>query len=154
MRVARAKDAHALAAETGRKAFGEGDDRLIVLLPAVETGLALVQRLGVAHMQANFVEAESRIERVGQALLPQSKQAQDVFGLASRRGGLDLDRAHRPVRSEEQDFERPPALATRAQRGARLLQQGRKRAFQSRDVEKRLRRTACGPSRQAAAVAA
>ena len=115
----------ALAADARSDAVDQCRHVVIVLRARVEIALLLHHDFSAARGQANEIETEAGIERIGQCIEPLAKQPVDEIRLGDRLSGLHTDAAHRAVGAEEACFQHPRALAGAIHRGDQRLRKTR-----------------------------
>ena len=101
MGVLRQMHDHAPAADPRGDAVDQRGQFVIVVHIGVEIALLLHHDFGAAGGQADEIEAEAGIERIGQRVEPLAKQPVDHLGPGHGLPGIDGDRAHRAVGAEE-----------------------------------------------------
>ena len=92
------------------------DQRGHAVLPGViarQFGLPRRQRLGAGHRQANRVEAEAGVERVGKGVDPFGEQAHHRRGIARRQAGFHLQPATCAIAAFQYHDKAPPPDAAR-----------------------------------------
>ena len=125
MSVALHETQHARAAETRRQTIKQFAE-LPLGLPRFEGDKVALRRAEIfraRHGQAQRVETETGIERIGQRIELFMKQPGKDFRIARRPQGLDRQPAHGAVGAKKTRLERTPALAAPLQNGFGLMDQ-------------------------------
>ena len=131
MRVPGDEAQHALAAEARGQAIDQRADLLFAGGAAVEACLRRGERFGMQHGEADEVEAEAGVERIGHGFHALAIEANDRFRRPRRAAGLDDHGAHHAVHAEEAGLEHAPALAARLEHRRRSPRAGRRRPLRS-----------------------
>ena len=138
MRLMRRKAQHAFAAKARRKAIDEISDVAFLRALPLEADLALRQSFGVEDAKADNVEAESRIERIGERLGLQAKEPQQRFDIARGRAGFETQGSDGAVGAKEARFKSAAAFAAPFENAHRFRDQRPQNILYRREIEKRL----------------
>src|SRR3546814_979435 len=111
MRVGGTRPPYSPASEPRREPVGEFVDRGVLHRPAFELELARAERLEPRHGEADHIEAEAGVERVGEAVHALGEQAHHQPSVACRVAGLNPDRPGKSVASKEGGAQMAAALA-------------------------------------------
>ena len=125
MGVLRQMHDHAFAADPRGDAVDQSGQFVIVVHIGIEIALLLHDDFGAAGGQANEIEAETGIERIGEGIEPLAKQPVDDTGAGHAVSGVDCDGADRAVGAEETQFQPPRALALPLHRHDKRAGRGR-----------------------------
>ena len=122
MAVLRDQPPHALAAQPRAQAIDEAV-HLFCFIAAANADLLRRASLGDEHRQPRHVEAEARIERVGERGEPLGEQRADLGRIADRPRRAGGDAAHGAIGAEQGELDAPRAVAAPLQRHLEPLRQ-------------------------------
>ena len=98
-------------AETGREAIRQIGDLPTGIFIGVETGFGGMGFFGDAGFQPDQVEAETRVQGIGQRIQPLLQKPQHHIRITQWCASADRDALHLAVGTEEYRFQKTQALA-------------------------------------------
>jgi hypothetical protein len=127
VRVLRRKAKDALCPKSRGETVGEIGHLILLGGAAIEAGLERGECFGCKQRQADEIEAEAGVDRIGKTVETFAEQAEHNGGIAHRPAGLDQDAAHGSIGAKEAGLEQASAFSALAEARAGFLRQFRQR---------------------------
>ena len=127
MRVARCETHDAALAKAGDKPIDEIGNLISLACRRIEIALRGLQGIACHDRQADEIEAEARIERIGERIEPFAIETQHGGGIEARAAKLHADAPHRTIGTEKAHLEGSPPFAAPLQHAHRLGDKAGKR---------------------------